>query len=239
MGATDVKFADIYVKKTFGRFDAGAEIPLVSGKAGQIFKVNEGSTLSNPKTSLLTKYGSKGVISEAGYTFNDTWKVRLNAGYLSGEDGDIASYNALYLNPNYQIAYLMFRHNYYAIGNTSQNIYDSYMTNARYVKLSGHYDSDPWSAKLDFIYALANEVGKVGTSYNHERNYVFTGIKTQSDKLGFETDFHYNYQWNANVNVGGILAYYFVGDYYGYTNTNTNANLKNVYAAQFRADISF
>src|SRR5690606_8407963 len=127
-------------------------------------------------------------------------------------------------HPNYQIANLMFRYNLRAVSNGNQ-IYDSYVHNATYVKLGAEYYSGKWTWDLAFIYAKADQVAKAGqTSYNHSTGKTFVAQTSQADDLGKEIDFGFNYQWNKEVSIAGSAGYLMTGDYYAYTNDTTKTN---------------
>ncbi|ATH09412.1 hypothetical protein BIY24_16130 [Halobacteriovorax marinus] len=229
LGETDVKVTDIYFKKIFGNFKLELEVPIISGELGKVY--NTGTT----------KVNSKSFIFETEYKLNDSWTLAFDFGSISGHSGSTTSYEAMYLNPNYQVANLLFRYNLQAVGNTNYNIYDSYMTNATYAKIAGEYKSDKWSWVAAMIWAKANETAKAGqSSYNHTNNKTFTAADTQADDLGMEIDLNFDYHWNNAVKVGGSLGYLFAGDYFAFTNDPTSKNTAdNSFALQLNSSIEF
>ncbi|WP_127715560.1 hypothetical protein [Halobacteriovorax sp. HLS] len=229
LGETSVTITDIYFKKVFGNFKFQAEVPILSGDLGKVYNTTN------------TKINSKSFIFETEYKLSDSWKVALDFGSVSGHDGSTSSYDAMYLNPNYQIANLLFRYNLAAVSDRSQYLYDSYITNANYIKVAGQYNSDKWSWVAALIWAKANETAKSGTSsYNHTNNTIFTAADTQSDDLGLEIDLNFDYHWNNAVTVGGSLGYLFAGDYYAFTNDPSAKNsADNSFALQLRSSIEF
>ncbi len=229
LGETNVKVTDIYFKKIFGNFKLELEVPIVSGEVGKVYNTTS------------TKMNSKSFVFETEYKVNDSWTIAFDFGSISGHSGSTSSYEAMYLNPNYQVANLLFRYNLQAIGNTSYNLYDSYMTNATYAKIAGEYKSDKWSWVAAMIWAKANETAKLGqSSYNHTNNKTFTAADTQADDLGMEIDLNFDYHWNNAVKVGGSLGYLFAGDYFSFTNDPTNKNTAdNSFALQLNSSVEF
>ncbi len=229
LGETDVKVTDIYFKKIFGNFKLEVEVPIISGELGKVYNTDS------------TKVNSKSFIFETEYKVSDSWTIAFDFGSISGHSGSRTSYEAMFLNPNYQVANLLFRYNLQAIGNTNHNIYDSYMTNATYAKIAGEYKSDKWSWVAAMIWAKANETAKLGeSSYNHTNNKVFTANDTQESDLGMEIDLNFDYHWNSAVKVGGSLGYLFAGDYFSFTNDPSNKNTAdNSFALQLNSSIEF
>lgn len=210
VGATDVKITDIFLKKTWDKFDFAVEVPLMSGDLGKT--ISGGSTVS---------YSTKAILAQTNYRLNDSWTFGLDGGHVNGHDGSTSKFGALYLNPNYQVANLLFRYNIAAIGSNGANgsVYDSYITNAMYLKLRSSYSTEKWIFDTAIIYAKALEVAEAGKSaYNHTKNKIFTATTTQSDKLGTEIDMNATYKWNNEVSIGAGLGYLITGDYFSYTN---------------------
>ncbi len=232
LGNVDIDIIDIYFKKVFGKFEFGLEAPIViSGEMSSL-----AADVSN------TSYKARAVIFESHYNFTDIWRFSFFAGSVSGDDGSKSSYDAMYLHPNYQIANLMFRYNMLAVGDAgaAQSIYDAYISNTQYLKLAADYTSGKWNWKAAFIYAMAAESAVSGQSaYNHQTNRWFTATADQSDDLGFEVDIDFDYKWNNKVQFGGSFGYHFVGDYYGFTNSETTFSVENTYIAQIRVGLSF
>lgn len=219
VGETNVKITDIYLKKKWGKFDMAVEVPLMSGKLGR--------TNTTPTT---TSYSAKAILLETNYKSSDSWTFGLDGGQVSGHDGSSTKFGALYLNPNYQIANLLFRYNIAAIGTTANtdSVYDSYITNARYLKLRSSYSTEKWTFDTAIIYAKALETAKAGkAAYNHTKNKIFTATTTQSDDLGTEIDLNATYRWNNEISVGAGAGYLITGDYFSYTNTPGTTNQAN------------
>lgn len=230
LGETDAQITDLYFKKGFGDFNFSVEVPIMGGEIGTVYSGGG-----------KAKYKAKAIITETSYRLNNRWKLGLNAGMVDGHAGSQSDFGALYLNPNYQIANLLFRYNMRAVSNPSaESVYDSYITNALYAKFFATYETEKWLWDMGLVYAKAREAAKAGgKAFNHESNRLFDATANQSDDLGMEIDLGFNYKWNSEVHLGGSLAYLFTGDYYGYTNTATENATKDSWAASLRAAITF
>jgi hypothetical protein len=229
LGETDIKLTDLYFKKGFGNLSLALEVPILSGDLGFAFAAGQEA-----------KYKAKAIIFKGQYQASDSWAFAVDAGTVSGESGQTNSYDAMYLNPNYQVAKLLFRYNRRAISDTTKNIFDSYITNALFAKLGMDYSSESWVLKTAFIWAVANETATAGqTSFNHTKNQSFTAVTTQDDQLGYELDLSIDYKWNNEITVGSSAAYLFTGDYWAYTNTATKNVADNSFLLQLRTSIDF
>lgn len=232
LGSTNVKVTDLYFAKKFGDLALAAEVPILSGEIGNFFE--NGTT---------TKYKAKAMILESSYTFSDSWKLSFWGGKISGQGQPTNSFDAMYLHPNYQVANLMFRYDLRGVSSTTSNsqIYESYITNATYLKLGMEYTSGKWTWDAAVIHAKAEETAKAGeTSYNHATGKSFVAQTTQSDDLGTEVDLGFNYKWNNEVNIGGSAGYLLTGDYYAYTNDSTKRNdADNTFVLQLKTSLEF
>jgi hypothetical protein len=220
VGATDVKITDIYLKKTWDKFDFAVEVPLMSGDLGKTAAGGQ-----------VVSYSTKAILAQTNFRVNDSWTLGLDGGHVNGHDGSATKFGALYLNPNYQVANLLYRYNMGAIGTQGANngvngsVYDSYITNSMYLKLRSSYSTEKWVFDTAIIYAKALEVAEAGKSaYNHTKNKIFTATTTQADDLGTEIDMNATYKWNNEISIGAGLGYLITGDYFSYTN---DANVKN------------
>ena len=231
IGETNVKVTDLYFKKVFGKFDLAAEVPLVSGDLG---KITSATTLST--------YSAKAILLQTNYKHSESWTLGFDGGQVSGDNGSTGTFGALFLNPNFQVANILFRYNLTAFGgNTSAaSVYDSYMTNARYFKLRSVYNSEKWTFETSLLNAVALEFAKAGsTAYNHTKNKIFTAAATQSDSLGTEFDFNAKYQWNKEISIATGLGYLFTGDYFAYTNSTSPNTAKNSLLLQISTSVTF
>lgn len=234
IGQTDIKITDIYFRKIFKKLTFTTEIPLMSGEIGQIYNKAPYNNSEN------IKYGAKAFLFNFDYKLSENWKTSLLAGSVSGDGSSIGSFNAMYLNPNFQIANLMFRYNMMAVSDTSKSLYDSYVTNVRFLKLTAVYQGESWTFITGLIYAKADQVATGSDyAYNHTKNVKFLSTQVQSDDLGYELDLNANYHWNTDTTVGFAGGYHFVGDYYGYTNTTSSNHAENSYVLQLSTIVKF
>lgn len=230
LGRAEVKIVDLFFKKSFGKFSLAAEIPLMNGEIGHLYNSTSDS-----------KYKAKGFIFEADYKINSIWTTALDFGKATGHSGSLSSFEALYLNPNYQVANILFRYNLSAVADTNQSIFDSYIVNAKYAKLEVNYMNDKWNWRSAFIYAKADQTAKKNQwNFNHSNNKLFYGNSDQSDDLGYEVDSNLDYFWNKEVLLGLAFGYHFVGDYYKFSNdTSRNLETKNGLLLSVRASVNF
>lgn len=229
MGLASVKITDIYLKKAVGDFTTEVEIPLLSGDLGKIVTADDDAS-----------YKASAFLVNNTYKINNSHTLALNLGKVSGDSGAKSSYEALFLNPNFQVANLLFKYNLSAVKNTDQNIYDSYITNAFYVKFAHTYYSNNWSWENAVIWAKAEEVAKNGqNAYNHLKNKYFLAAADQDSSLGFEIDSNLNYKWNTAVTISGGIGYLFTGDYFAFNNTATPGEVQNSYILSGAVNLSF
>jgi len=229
LGTADVKITDIYFKKIFGDLQFELEVPLISGEIGHAVNSTDN-----------TSYNAKAFLFKSEYKLNDSWKMGLDAGNVSGHDGSGSKFGALLLHPNFQVANLLFKYNMAAYGDTTQSIYDSYLTNAQFLKLNATYLTEKWTLDTAFIYAQASEVAKAGAqAYNHTKNKLFNATQNQEKDLGMEIDFSATYKWNKEITIGSSLGYLMTGDYFAYTNSATKNETENSLLLQINTSINF
>lgn len=230
-GKTDVTVIEPYVFKKFNKFRVAAEASIQSGDYGNVYSATEKSKLS-----------ANAYMLDAKYDLNPKWDIGFMAGQISGDKGDTSKFEATYLHPNFHVADLMFRYNYAAFNEGGKSIFDSSMTNTRFLKFYGNYKTDKWIWKGAFIMANAIETADAGkAAYHHEENYQFIGQSKQDDSYGYEFDFGFDYRWNPNVTIGGYYGYWAVGDYYAFTNSasGNKLSLSNVHGGGLRATLEF
>lgn len=228
---SEVKLLDIYFRKSFGDLNVELEVPMLSDSLGDLFS-----------TGSPAKIKGKAYLLESSYKINNSWSVFLKGGNVSGDAGSGSSFDAMYLNPNYQIANLLFRYNLRAVSDPNNiNVFDSYITNSTFFKLGGVYSTEKWTWEASFIYAFANEVATAGQhAFNHERNKRYLAQQTQDKDLGYEIDIDFNYQWNNEISIGGSAGYLFTGDYFAFTNDPSKPNeTNNSFVLQLRTAIEF
>lgn len=187
LGKSDIKVTDFYIQKTFKDTKLSLEVPIISGTIGN----------ANGDNSDVT-YSTQGFVFEGYHKFSEKIELNLFLGHLQGDNtDDEGEFNTLYLNPNYQIANIMFRYNKDALNDKKKNIFDSYMSNSLYGKIEGVYLDNKSTWKLGLIYAQANEV-----------------TDDQNNDLGIELDLNYKYQWNDEMAFHLNSGYYFSGKYF-------------------------
>ena len=229
-GPQSVTIIDVFFDKTWGDFSLALEIPMVSGNVGTTYG-----------SAAKQDFDANAFIVETSYQINPRWKVGVNAGSVSGSDGDEGSQEALYLHPNYKIAELMFNYNLAGFQDLNENIFNASVVNANYTRLFAHYSNEAWSWRFDFIMATANEVAKSGSSfYDHDNVvYVTSANADQDSNLGMEFDAAFDYEWSPSIVVTGYVAHYQVGDYYAFTNSATELSVGDVTATGFKLNIGF
>lgn len=229
LGRADVKVTDIYFKKIFGKFDVAVEVPMINGEIGNA------SPGTNP-----TKISAKAVILESQYRYSDAWDFGFSAGRVDGNDSNTGQFDAVYVNPNYKVANILFHYNMMAVKDQTQSVYDAYLTNALYVKFGAKYKAEKWVFDGAIIHAKANETANAGSvAYNHTKHQYFTAAATQDDSLGTEFDLGATYKWNSEISIGTKLGYLMTGDYYAFNNTTTPNETKNALLLQINAAVKF
>ncbi|MBY0516107.1 MAG: hypothetical protein K2P81_04315 [Bacteriovoracaceae bacterium] len=228
-GKTDVTLIDAYLAKKWEKFNLSIEVPTMSGTYGNVY--GNGSS----------KVSASSALAEVVWSPNAKWDYGMHIGQVGGDRGDSQNFEAMQLNPNYQIAELMFHYNYNAFNEANgKSIFDRGLTNVRFYKLHAHYKTDKWTWNAAAIIAKAVQTAKTGKkAYQHEEGYRFDANANQSDNYGTEVDLGFDYQWNPNVKLSGYLGYWMVGDYYAFTNTSSTLGVSNVLGSGLRLGIDF
>lgn len=227
-GKSAITVIEPFVSKKWNKLKVQAEASIQSGDYGNVYGTGE------------SKLSAQAYVAEVKYDLNPNWDIGFLGGQVSGDDGDSSKFEASYLHPNFHIADLMFRYNYAAFNEGGKSIFDSSITNARFFKFYGNYKADKWTWKGALIFANAMETADAGKrGYHHEENYSFNSTQKQDDNYGYELDFGFDYQWNPNVTIGGYYGYWFVGDYYAFTNGAEELSLSNVHGGGLRATLQF
>jgi hypothetical protein len=231
-GKTEVTVIEPYISKKWNKLKVAAEASLQSGDYGNVYR-----DTTDPKSKLT----ANAYILEAKYELDPKWDLGFTGGQVDGDDGSTGKFEAAYLHPNYHVAELMFRYNYAAFTEGGRSIFDSSITNTRFYKVSGHYKTDKWVWKGALIMAKALETAQGGgkRAYHHEESYAYTSQAKQSDNMGFELDFGFDYKWNPNVTISGYYGYWKVGDYYSFSNGVDDMSLRNVYGGGLKATLEF
>ncbi len=230
-GKTQVTVIEPYVSKKWNKFKVAAEGSLQSGDYGNVYQDGSGTS----------KLSATAYVLEASYELNPKWDLGIHAGQVSGDKGSTGKFEGAYLNPNYHVAELMFRYNYAAFTEpTGRSIFDSSIANTRYAKIYGNFKTDKWTWKGAAVMAKAMETAQAGgRGYHHEEGYSFTSTQKQSDDMGYEIDLGFDYRWNPNVVVSAFYGFWFVGDYYAFTNDTKELSLSNVHGGGVSATVEF
>jgi hypothetical protein len=229
-GSTSVTVIEPYISKKWNKFKVSAEGSLQSGKYGNIYGAGQGDS----------KLASTVYMVDAKYELNPKWEMGVLAGQVSGDKGSTSKFEAAYLHPNFQIAELMFRYYYPGFAEGGRSIFDSSITNTQFYKMKANYKTDKWTWKSAFIMAKALQTAKSGQrAYHHEENYSFQSTQKQSNNMGYELDVGFDYRWNPNVTISGNYGYWFVGDYYAFTNQAKKLGITNIHGGSLRATLEF
>lgn len=216
-----IKLYDFYIEKKWEKTELALEVPILTGT-----------------------YGTNDIKSFAGilntkFNFNKRWSLSGLFSYVKGQD-DSNDVTLMSLHPNFQVAHLLFRYNYFGVEDNSISIYDRSISNAFIAKIAAEYTRGNWAFELAAIFAKANQAAEVGkTSYNHSTGSIFTASANQDKDLGYELDMTTTYKWYPNVNVTAKVGYLFLGDYYAFTDTATKLDLKNPWTVSLGLSIDF
>lgn len=212
-GPQDVSVVDVFISKQWEKFDLAIEVPMLTGDVGSIYNGNDNAS-----------FDTNAYIAKLNYNLKSGYRFGLTAGMVKGDDGTSDNMEAMYLHPNFQIARLMYRYNYYGFNDASKNIFDSAISNSTFMKWDFDILNDAWTWKFSYITAKANEVASEGKAfYSHETSSLINNAnEDQDNSLGHEIDIGFNYLWNPSINVGGYFAYHFVGDYYEFDNDSSS-----------------
>lgn len=230
-GASSATLIDIYAHKGWESFNLSLEIPMIKGEIENMYD----------QTGELD-YDASAYIFEANWLASKKWTIGVNAGMVSGHDGDTSKFGAMALHPNYQVAEILYRYNYQGFVDSQYDIFQASISNSQYAKLYARWESDTWAWNLAFIMATAQETAKAGQAYyDHELGKMIANSATtdQADDLGTEFDISFDYRWNPNVTVTGYAAYLATGDYFKYNGTATEFSVESVTAMGLRLGVNF
>ena len=228
-GSQNITIIDVFVSKEWEKFRFGLELPMLSGKINNVYNTGDAD------------YDATAVILETEYELNSNWSVGINGGLVNGDDASSGSFEGMYLHPNYQLARVMFRHNYAGFNDAANfDPLNNSIVNTTYAQFYAHYMSGEWTWKLSALWAKANEVASTGNEfYDHTRKQTVSANTDQSDDLGYELDIEFDYKWNPTVTVTGHIGYHFVGDYYSFTNTSDDLELSDVMSTGMQLSVAF
>ena len=230
IASAKAKVFSLFAKKIYKKFTFAMEIPLANGHFNNLYN-NIGKTT----------YNAHAILIELNYKKSPKWNFTSKLGYVSGDRGKQDKFSAFYVNPNYQIANLLFSYNFANMANMDNSIWDRYLTNVKYLRLQASYATDKWDYTGALVMAMANEVAKAGgTAFNHEKNYRFNvDAGDQKKYYGTEIDLDLTYHWNQETTVTGSLGYLLAGDYYAFTATANKAKVQNPYLIQAKVGMNF
>lgn len=230
-GSQKVDLIDIYVEKQWNKFSFALEVPMLSGNVNNYYGTGDAD------------FDTNAYLLETKYQLNNKWDIGLNGGMVKGDDGSTNSFEGMYLNPNYKKSIVMFKYNYHAFMDSSgnSNIFNASIVNTTYAQIFANYQSDEWNWKMSLLWAKANEVAKSGNDfYDHDKKAVVTALADQSNELGYEFDLSFDYKWNPNIVLSGMLGYHVVGDFYTFANDpNEKLGKANVMLTGLQLGINF
>lgn len=230
-GSSNANLIDIYVHKGWEKFNVALEVPMIKGEIKNMYD----------QTGELD-YDASAYVFEANWLASKKWTIGINAGMVSGHDGDSGTFGAMALHPNYQVAEILYHYNYQGFVSNQYDIFQASIANSQYAKIYARWESDTWAWNLAFIMATAQETAEADKDYyDHELGKMVKNTATddQADDLGTEFDISFDYRWNPNVTVTGYAAYLSTGDYFKYNGTPDEFAVENVTAMGLRLGVTF
>lgn len=237
----NLRLFDLFVKKTWHRFELGAEVPIFSGEVGDMNGVGSRNTFK--ATALAVEAALK----------YDTWRHSLKFGTVPGQGnantgGRGNAFSAMQFHRAYKLGMILFNYNLGNLGPANPDSYpanptgtttpgtvspyDNSITNARYVMLSTAKHWEQWGLNLGLVWAQANETAQSGKdAFNHRTRQWFTSTATQSRNMGIEVDFGTRYNWDDNISFGADIGMLFPGEYFSYVNSPTGRGAGNTVTA--------
>lgn len=240
----NLKLFDFYAKKSWQRFEIGAEIPIFTGEIGDVNGVN-----------ARNLYKATAIAVEAALKY-DTWRHTLKFGTTPGQGpaptgGHGNSFSALQFHRSYKLGQILFNYNLQNFGRTNPDAvpnatpntdnsnypytvspYDAGIVNAKYVMLSSEKHWEQWGMNFGLVWAQANQTAQAGKdAFNHRTRQWFTSVATQSANMGIEADFGVRYNWDDNISFGTDIGMLFPGDYFKYVNSTTRQSPANTVSA--------
>ena len=230
LGESDLKLTDFVIQKNWKNIKVNIEIPIFSGTIGDVYTA--GSSID---------FTGQAFLLNGLYEVNDQLNLNVMAGHVSGEDDDTSEFSALYLNPNFQIANIMFRYNRQALSNQNENVFDSSINNTNFLKVGVTYKDKRSTWNLGVVHAVANEVATSSSTsaYNHTTGKQFTPSQDQETSLGTEFDVNFKYKWNEETGINLDFGYLIPGDYYAFTNAATTNEVENSLFLNIGVNIKF
>jgi hypothetical protein len=230
----NLKLIDIFAKKSWNRFELGAEVPIYSGDIGDVNGVGS-----------RNNYSATAVAVEAALKF-DTWKHTLKLGTVPGQNpvdtGNRGkSFQAMQFHRAYKLGMILFNYNLGHFGpanpdpvisgnptevnnavNNTVSPYDAAITNAKYVMFSSEKRWEQWGLNMGMVWAKANQTAEAGQdAYNHRTHQWFTSVAHQDSNMGIEVDLGSRYNWDDNISFGADVGLLFPGNFFKYVNSAT------------------
>jgi hypothetical protein len=244
----NLKLFNFFAKKTWNRFEIGAEVPIYRGEIGDI---NQAGTRNI--------YSATAIALETALKF-DSWKHSLKLGTVPGQGPTVTgnrgrNFSAMEFHRAYKLGLILFNYNlgYFGAnnpdsvpgsansGDTVVSAYDASISNAKYVMFSTEKRWEQWGMNLGVVWAQANQSAQTGKdAFNHRARRWFTATSTQGESMGFEVDFGTRYSWDDSISFGADFGMLFPGDYLKFVDSVTNQGVnKKVFAATFSAATVF
>ncbi len=228
----NLRLFDFYAKKTWHRFELGAEVPIYSGEIGDM---NGVGTRNQYKTTALAV--------EAALKY-DSWRHALKLGTAPGQSAATtgargSTFSAFQFHRAYKLGMLLFNYNFRNFGATNPDAvpngaspgtaynyprafspYDAAITNAKYLMLSTEKHWEQWGMNFGLVWARANQTAQAGQDFfNPETHTWFTSVASQDKNMGVEADYGLRYNWDDNISFGADFGMLFPGDYFNYINS--------------------
>jgi hypothetical protein len=242
----NLKLFDFYVRKSWAKWEIGAEIPIYSGEIGDMNGVGARNNYKATAIALETAYKA------------ETWKHSLKLGSAPGQGAATTgargkSFGAMQFHRAYKLGQILFGYNLGQFGQVNPDAssagtadlasvspYDSAITNAKYLMFASEKKWEQWGMNFGFVYAQANETAQAGKdAYNHRTKTWFTSNATQDSQMGFEIDIGTSYNWDDNITFGADLGMFFPGKYFEYINSSRKSAADTVTALSFTAATVF
>lgn len=236
---------DLYGRKDFGAIGLGVEVPITSGNIGGV------------------GYSTFAAVAEVDWNVTDRIETGVRGGIVPGQPNipagaDPGSFEGFFLHQSYDVGLIMFN---YALRNfagpnvptnsglVTSNLrspFDSPITNAKYLSLSGGFK---WTPKFktygNVLFATADEAATAGSRFfNHwDRRFVdvdgASAIQNQSTSLGWELDLGMSYTWDEALKFSADAGWYFPGDFYQFSNAPQANAVSSLFAAVFKVGLAF
>lgn len=244
----NLKLINVYAKKSWSRFELGAEVPIFSGEIGDVNGVG-----------ARNKYDATAVAIETALKF-ETWKHSLKLGSVPGQGPATTTnrgrdFKAMEFHRAYKLGHILFNYNLGGFGaanpdaiagraNAADNVvspYDSAVTNAKYVMFATEKKWEQWGLGVGVVWAQANQTAATGKdAYNHRARQWYTSTQTQGKDIGIEVDLGARYNWDDSISFGADVGYLMPGDYLKALDSVTNqGTTKKVLAGSITASTIF